>query len=187
MEVMAKTGYERASVVAIAKAATLTPGLVHYHFRNKQQILLRLVEHLTDFLHARIESLLETTEAPSKRVQAVLDAHLARGPDADPRAVACWVAIAAEAIRQPEVREAFARSLDRTQTLLVEEVKGVLSEEGRSTRNAKRIAAALISAIQGVFLVHAAVPSVSLKGKAAASVGRMARGLIDAERKTAGV
>ena len=40
---MADRGYERASVTAIAKAAGLTPGLVHYHFHNKKEILLALV------------------------------------------------------------------------------------------------------------------------------------------------
>ena len=38
--VMAERGYEKATVSAIAQAAGLTPGLVHYHFKNKQEMLL---------------------------------------------------------------------------------------------------------------------------------------------------
>ena len=36
---MAKRGYDGASVADIAKAARLTPGLVHYHFKNKQELI----------------------------------------------------------------------------------------------------------------------------------------------------
>ena len=46
MRVLPEHGYERASVARIAKAAGLSPGLVHHHFENKQAILLALGERL---------------------------------------------------------------------------------------------------------------------------------------------
>ena len=36
LRVMAKTGYERASIADIAAEAQLSPGLLHYHFKSKQ-------------------------------------------------------------------------------------------------------------------------------------------------------
>ena len=44
LTVMATTGYEGATIVAIGKAAGLTSGLVHYHFATKDEVLLALVE-----------------------------------------------------------------------------------------------------------------------------------------------
>ena len=38
LRVMAERGYERASIAEIAKAAGLSPGLVHYHFTEKQEL-----------------------------------------------------------------------------------------------------------------------------------------------------
>jgi len=46
VKVMAKRGYDGASVADIARAARLTPGLVHYHFKNKQEILLAALRDL---------------------------------------------------------------------------------------------------------------------------------------------
>lgn len=46
LRVMARRGYARASIAAIAEEAGLTAGLVHYHFRNKQAILLLSLIHI---------------------------------------------------------------------------------------------------------------------------------------------
>ena len=101
--VMARQGYERASVAAIAAEAHLVPGLVHYHFESKLEILLALVEVLHARLRERTARLLAGVdpEDPHARLAAFLDAHVATGTGADPQAVACWVAIAAEAVREP--------------------------------------------------------------------------------------
>jgi len=48
--VLSERGYERSSVQAIASAAGLSPGLVHYHFKNKLEILVELVERLDGVL-----------------------------------------------------------------------------------------------------------------------------------------
>ncbi|HEY3497153.1 MAG TPA: helix-turn-helix domain-containing protein, partial [Polyangiaceae bacterium] len=47
LAVMAREGYEGASIQAIGRAAGLAPGLVHYHFDTKQEILVELIETLT--------------------------------------------------------------------------------------------------------------------------------------------
>ena len=55
MKVMAKRGYDGASVADIAKAARLTPGLVHYHFKSKQEILLAALRDLVARHDANLE------------------------------------------------------------------------------------------------------------------------------------
>lgn len=42
-QVMSEKGYENASIKDIANAAGITPGLVHYYFRNKEEILMELL------------------------------------------------------------------------------------------------------------------------------------------------
>ncbi len=79
LQVMAERGYERASVAAVARAAGLTPGVVHYHFVSKQEILLRLVETLGKRLQSRLRPKLERTDDPHARLNAFVDVHLARG------------------------------------------------------------------------------------------------------------
>src|SRR5687768_16400851 len=88
--VMAREGYERATIALIAKEAGLSPGLVHYHFGSKAEILHALVEGLSLRAEGRIEANLGAHEGAAERLDALLDALLGRGDGADAEAVACW-------------------------------------------------------------------------------------------------
>jgi TetR/AcrR family transcriptional repressor of bet genes len=175
LRVMAERGYERASVAEIAKAAGLSPGLVHYHFEGKQEILLTAVEQLAARARARVKARLERAKGEARtQVDAFLDAYLATGEDADPSAVAAWVTISAEAIQQPEVRAAYEKVV-RADLGHLEELVGAVT--GR--RRARAIAAGLFAAVQGYYVLSAAAPGLIPSGSAAATVKRMAAGLLD--------
>ena len=177
MAAMAESGYSGASIQAIARAAGLTPGLVHYHFRSKQEVLLALVEELSGRVRARYEAHLDGSEEPWDRLRAFLDAHLALGRDADPRAVACWVAIGAEAVRLPEVRQVYETAIAEQLETLQSLVREILVTEGRPTREARSLAAGLLAAIQGSYQLAVAAGAAP-RGFAAPTLLRMARGLL---------
>lgn len=176
LRVMAERGYEGASVAAIAKAAKLTPGLVHYHFKDKQEILLTLAEQLAARVHERVTARLARVKGGDARarVDAFLDAFLATGADADPDAVASWVTISAEAIRQPEVRAIYEKVVRKDLAQLEDLVTAVTGK-----RKASAVAAGLFAAIQGYFVMAASVPGLVPPGSAASTVKRMAAGLLD--------
>ncbi|MCP4447860.1 MAG: TetR family transcriptional regulator [Myxococcales bacterium] len=180
MHEMASRGYDQASIGAIAKAAGLTQGVVHYHFKNKQQILLRLVELLAATIRARYETRVSDSSSPEQKLWAYIDAHVALGADADPNAVACWIYISAEAVRQPEVGELFRRlvaeDLSELQTLL----NGVLTSQKLSTKDSKQMAAAVFAAIQGMLQLSSAAPDAIPVGSAAGSIRSMTAGLLQA-------
>lgn len=176
---MSRHGYERASIAEIAKAASLAPGLVHYHFENKQEILLELARHLGAQLEARVKARLERAEdSPKARLDAFIDAHLAVDADADPKAVASWVALGTEAIRQKDVRKAYGVVVERDLESLEKLVRAALIEAHGSATGAKAAAAALFAAIQGYFVLSAAAPALTPAGSAAPTVKRMAEGLL---------
>ena len=180
--VMSKDGFERATIAAIGREAKLAPGLVHYHFTNKLEILVELVEQLVARLDARAAGLLASAaDAPRARLHAVVDAHVALGPDSDPRAVAAWVVIGAEAVRLVEVRTIYTRAVRGWLERLDGLVRAALRAEGRSTRHTKRIAAAILSAVEGAYLLSAASPRTLPQGFAAPMLRRMTDGLLDAE------
>jgi TetR/AcrR family transcriptional repressor of bet genes len=176
LRVMAERGYERASVAEIAKAAGLSPGLVHYHFQDKQEILLTLVEQLSARARERVESRLARVKGDDARarVDAFLDAYLATGADADPAAVASWVTISAEAIQQPEVRAIYEKVVRSD----LEHLEGLVAAVS-GKRRARAVAAGLFAAIQGYFVLAASVPGLVPQGSAANTVKRMAAGLLD--------
>jgi TetR/AcrR family transcriptional repressor of bet genes len=176
LRVMAERGYERASVAEIARAASLAPGLVHYHFKDKQEILLTLVEQLSARVRQRVAARLAQVrgEDARARVDAFLDAFLATGEDADPASVASWVTISAEAIRQPEVRALYEKAV-RTDLEQLEDLVGAVTGK----QQARTVAAGLFAAIQGYFVLAASVPGLVPPGSAASTVKRMAAGLLD--------
>jgi TetR/AcrR family transcriptional repressor of bet genes len=108
VKVMARRGYDGASVADIARSARLTPGLVHYHFKNKQEILLAALRDLVARRDASLEARLgEAAGDAVAELTAFIDFHLGLGADADPEALACWILLSGEgcANRVRAVRE----------------------------------------------------------------------------------
>src|SRR5262245_46917683 len=105
--VMARQGYEGASVAGIGPAARLTPGLVHYHFASNLEVLLGLLDGLAATPQVRLAAALEAAgPAPPARLAAFVDFHLSlQFADAD--ALACWITLSGEALREPRVRRRY--------------------------------------------------------------------------------
>ncbi|MBX3247921.1 MAG: TetR family transcriptional regulator C-terminal domain-containing protein [Myxococcales bacterium] len=176
LRVLPEAGYERATVARIAQAAGLGAGLVHHHFASKQEILLALGERLA----AGIEARLRPAEPARGRLEAWIDAHLALGEGASPEAVACWVALGAEALSQPEVGDLYralvARRLDALRGLLRE----VCREEQRATGGLDLLAATILAAIEGFYQLASAAPETVPRGHAARAVRELAHRALDA-------
>lgn len=172
--VMASRGYERATISAIAEAAGLTSGLVHYHFRSKQEVLLELAQRLAEKLTLRYQTMLRD-DSPESMLEAFIDSRLATGEGSDAEAVACWVTIGTEALRQPEVGEVYRR-LMRAQQAQLQEILARMPGSAASTWEA---AAAILAAIEGCYQLAAAAPELCPPGFAARSVRSMARGLLE--------
>ena len=176
LQVMAAHGYDGASIGEIARVVGLTPGLVHYHFANKQTILLALIEHLAvagqQVLAIRLEA---AGTAPRDRLRAFIDAHLALDEGADPAVLACWVAIGAEAIRQPEVRAAYQAVTLAERRHLLELLQPLLPA---AATQAETVAAAILAIIQGYFHLAVTTPELIPAGSAAATTYQAAMGLL---------
>ena len=178
LRVMAARGYERASVAAIAKEAGLTAGLVHYHFRNKEEILLALLGRLEGLVAARYDRFATDAMTPRARLDAFLDAHLARDAEARPDAVACWVALGTEALTREEVGAAYRGVVTRELATLEGLVGEVLAATGRDLAEARAIASGLYAAIEGAFRLAAIAPGVIPEGSAATTLRAMTDGLL---------
>src|SRR5688572_30254150 len=109
LPVIARHGYEKATIQAIAREAGMTPGLIHYHFKSKQEILVALVEAIVDYARVRYEGEGSASAGPMDRLQAYVRARLGLGAGAAPDMVAAWVMIGAEAVRQAEVRALYEK------------------------------------------------------------------------------
>jgi TetR/AcrR family transcriptional repressor of bet genes len=172
---LAERGYAGATMAELARASGLRQGLVHYHFESKQEILLALLEHLAHGLEARVAARTTASSTPHQALLAYIDAHVALGDDADPTAVAAWVTLGVEAVRQPEVREAYARAVDAELSRLEALVEAALASRstddaspersagGAAHRppapDARALAAGIYATIQGAYHLASTVPA----------------------------
>lgn len=152
LAVIAELGLDAATVPAVAAAAELTPSLVHYHFKTKDEILPLALERLALLLELRAEARLRTAGAePRARVHALIDAWLARDEGADPRAVRAWAAIGAAAARREDVRALTDAFMSRVVERWEREVARALPAARR--RGARDAAVTIVLALEGALRV----------------------------------
>jgi TetR/AcrR family transcriptional repressor of bet genes len=167
LAVIARLGYEKATTQAIARQAGLAPGLIHYHFENKQAILVALVQAMAQAARSRFEAVLGEATRPQERLGAYLRARLGLGDGAAPEIVAAWVMIGAEAVRQPEVRAVYCRMIADELALLTTLFTECLAAQGRRTAGAPALAAGLVAMIEGAFQLSSAAAEAMPRGYAA--------------------
>jgi TetR/AcrR family transcriptional repressor of bet genes len=183
IEVMAQRGYDGASIADIARAARLTPGLVHYHFENKREILLAALHELVARHDTSLEARLAPLEGdPSAQVAAFIDVHLALGSDADPEALACWILLSGEALRERTIRVEYEKALGATTARLASVIRRGVEARVFRCDAIPAAASALVAAIQGYLMLSATARALIPKGSAAASVKLMAAGLLQPTR-----
>jgi TetR/AcrR family transcriptional repressor of bet genes len=181
LRVMAKTGYAGASVADVAKVAKIAPGLIHYHFKNKLEILLVAIDELAHDYEARLDRrLAEVSGRPGNELRAFVDAHLRLGGDADPEALACWIDISGEALREPRVKKAFAKVMIGAASRLTEILKRGVAIGTFSCDEPEAASAAILATIQGYYAIGATARDVIPRGSAAGALHAMCEGLVGA-------
>lgn len=169
LKVMAITGYESASIQAIGREAGLAPGLVHYHFRNKQEILVELIGMLSEQARVRYLGFSEKATSSDQHIEAFIDSALALGEGSNTEAVAAWVLIGAESIRQKDVRKVYQSTLADN----LSELEGLLKEYAKendkkiSGYTIKNIAAFTIGAIEGAYQLSSTAKEIMPRNYAA--------------------
>jgi TetR/AcrR family transcriptional repressor of bet genes len=164
---MAEHGYEKASIQLIARNAGLTPGLLHYHFKTKSEILLELVKTLAKLSRQRYLDFAASATTADERLRAYINARLATGPGADPAAVAAWVIIGAEAVRQADVRLVYQEAVRAELALIEALLSACFAERNKPAASIPSLAAALLALIEGAFQLASAAPEAMPVGYAA--------------------
>ncbi|MEH6450282.1 MAG: TetR family transcriptional regulator [Oleispira sp.] len=167
MSAMAEKGYEKASIQSIAKAAGLSPGLIHYHFKTKLEILIALMNELSSKADERFEALAAEANSAEDKLMAYIDAALALGEGSNQQAVAAWVIIGAEAVRLDDVRSLYQEVIAKHSKTLVELLSHAALEAGSKTGSelskvkAKELATFIIASIEGAYQIATTIPDAS--------------------------
>jgi TetR/AcrR family transcriptional regulator, transcriptional repressor of bet genes len=160
--VMSEKGYEKASIQAIANAADMLPGLIHYHFKSKQDILLSLVSQLTESRKERYEVLSGVATNTQERLGAFIESRLNMDDESVSNFVPTWVMICSEAAKQKEVKVIYQQSIEEQLDLLQGLLLDAAIENGQTftVRRARGLAAAALSLIEGAYTISIAAGDV---------------------------
>ena len=183
LPVLAEHGYERATIALIARQAGLAPGLIHYYFPSKREILVSLVRSVSDYADTRFREAVPDPATPLQRLQAYFEARLGLGQGASAEVAAAWVMIGAEAVRQPEVREVYQAAVAQELATLTALLEDCLLHDGRDPAAAAGLAPALLAFMEGAFQLASAAGAVMPTGYAAPAALDMAcRGMAAAPK-----
>lgn len=161
---LARQGFARATIAAVAAEAGVAPGLVHHHFRDKDELLEVLMSGLLARFRAGVRALEAEGAAP---LDAYGDAALRLGPGDDVEAARAWVGLFAEAQRAPALFKRVRRLLDGELEGLVRRSGGTLGSEDAAT---------LLAFVIGSLVLGAFAPRKTA-GFAAPSFRRLLRAL----------
>jgi len=155
----------------------LAPGVVHYHFASKEEILLALVRDLTAVAEARYRARSAAAETARARLHAFVDGQLALDETTDPRAAAAWAAIGAEAARHRSVGRVYRQTIDVALTELGALFAAALPRRHRA--RSSTYAASTLAAIEGFFHLAFAAPNALAEGSAATTVNVLVDALLE--------
>jgi TetR/AcrR family transcriptional repressor of bet genes len=174
-------GYAKATIQVIARHAGLAPGLIHYHFESKREILVELMKTMNQFAAARHAELAAQAKTPQQHLVAYLHSRMGKGDGANPEAVSAWVMIGAEAVRDAEVRELFSAIIEQEIALARSLIADCLAAQGKRTRRAGELAVALLAFMEGAFQLSSAARDVMPKGYAAQMAQQLVERFIEGE------
>jgi TetR/AcrR family transcriptional repressor of bet genes len=161
--VLANHGFAGATMTAVAEDAGLSPGLLHHHFKDKNEMLDELLTALIGSFKKRFSEFSAAKPAEHK-LECYINAALKLDQNSDLISAKCWVGLLAEALRNPVLFNRVKRHLEN-EVKIVSEISGNNLDEQQSS--------ALIAFVFGALVFGAFAPR-----KAAGFAAPAARRLI---------
>ncbi len=154
---MSEKGYEKASIKDIANEAGITPGLIHYYFRNKEEILTELLLASSQ-QYTRDMQRLQSSVPSQYLAQAALNEpkeRVQRQPD--------WYKLRFElfalGLRNPQISDSVNALLENARTGIEDILHKIAGSTGKE---AASIAAIMLACFDGLALQKLLNPEFDL-------------------------
>jgi len=154
ISVVAERGFEGATLPEVARQLDVSPGLLHHHFADKDELVAVAVERLALRLELRAEQRLRHAKTPAQQLRALVAAWLAVDDDADPEGVRAWAAFESAAQGNECVRAVIDVLLPRARGRFVDGLAA--ARPSWSPVRRERVATALLFAVEGALRVGTA-------------------------------
>ncbi len=159
--VIARLGYEGASMKEIAGAAGVSKSLLHYHFESKEDLLVRALSHLSEQIADAIQARAGRPGSPMDRLLATAD-DLYELLLSDQEKTAFLTEMYATAIHNEPVREQLEKYRKTELNLIRDSLEAAVGvHEDRFVISLDRMARVIQNIIVGVSVERAAVSDPS--------------------------
>ncbi|HEX2582316.1 MAG TPA: transcriptional regulator BetI [Dongiaceae bacterium] len=151
LQTIGKVGYASATLTQVAQEAGLSPSIVNFYFRSKDQLLIATLEHIVAEYELDWRSAVAKGRiSPAAGLDAIIELDFAPKV-CNPQKISVWYAFWAEALNKPSYREAVARLEDAYTKETCALVERLIVEGGYQNLDARRIALGLNALIDGLW------------------------------------
>ncbi len=140
---LSKQGYENTSIKDIAEEAGVAQGLVHYHYKSKQQLVLAVLEFVCHKVELGVEGEAGALEAFAQTKRML---HESRDTNS------LYIQLIGISLHDPVIGGGVREFIRSERTGIEEKARQVLGERGADDGPARGIAAVVWAAILGIMI-----------------------------------
>lgn len=115
-----KKGFSNCTISEIAKAANVSRGILHYYFKNKQDMLLELMRVLGNTHYEGLQGMIAETDDPREKLKGIVRFHYLDDSKPFHDTAGVWVEFWGQAPHDREVRAAVSAIQSRLRTLIAD-------------------------------------------------------------------
>jgi AcrR family transcriptional regulator len=166
-KVLAEKGYEATTLREISREAQAAPGLVHYYFGGKDELLVEALQAAGRRFHQRMEHLAQ--DAPADRSLEAVLTHLRERVDLEPEVYRLRYESYSLGLHnpviEPKVRERLAQRRNEIGSVMAKVFENMERTDGamRSSLDPTLLAALLLSIFDGLALQKIMDPTFDLE------------------------
>jgi AcrR family transcriptional regulator len=177
-QVLARRGFQGASLDEVAATAGYTKGAVYSNFKNKEDLFLALLEAIQEKEMDQVEAVIEASDVPPEaRLPDFVSLFQRQTEDLGENWDVLYIEFALYAMRNEAAREKLAE-LDAA---AIDRVASLIATEGpwqRSKEHAQTLARMIVALFHGVGLMRALDPGAVDDSFLATTMEFLARGLL---------
>ena len=149
---IAEKGFEKTAISDIVKASGISKGGIYWHFKNRDEIILAIVENIftqqMEFLNVVMSQEGDATQRFDHLIGLIV-ASLEQVDEQMPSPIEIY----AFAMRKPEIMAQMKTYYRRYQTHLADLIKEIVQENGTQVDDAQQAALIFMSTVEGILLM----------------------------------
>ncbi|MCX7943445.1 MAG: TetR/AcrR family transcriptional regulator [Deltaproteobacteria bacterium] len=147
-----KKGFLKTSITDISKKGRIARGIIHYYFKNKEEMLSELMKQLSNKYVVGLRKYINRFESPIDKLNAFVDYHLLRDEEDLYGLMAVWIEYWGQSIRNKAVNKIIFNLQDEIRKILDDIMNEGISRGIFINGNSRAVASILLAVMEGTML-----------------------------------